>query len=383
MIADQAREILARLVGFPTISRDSNAPLIAYVQSYLRGYGVESHLVHGPDGKANLFATVGASVPGGVVLSGHTDVVPVDGQAWTGSPWQLTERDGRLYGRGTSDMKGFVALMLALVPHAAAASLQRPIHLALSYDEEVGCQGAPSLVRAMAEHVPAPSAVIVGEPTRMTVVSGHKSCLTAFTEVTGHAVHSSQVHTGVSAVAVAARLISWLEDRLRENGTSADPESLFEPPFTTLHCGMIQGGIAPNIVAADCWFSTDIRALPSEDARTYLAAYRRYIDETVLPPLRSVAPSVSISVRERSHTPAFRPAGSSAAERLARGLTGDNAVRMVPYGTEAGIFQKAGWDVVVCGPGDINQAHKPDEFIEITQLETGGRFMEALLRKLS
>ena len=238
-----AIEMIEKLVGYPTVSRDSNLELIEFVQGYLAEHGVESHLVPNADGtKANLYATVGPGVEGGVVLSGHTDVVPVDGQPWDTDPFTLTERGGRLYGRGTCDMKSFSACGLALVPEMVAAGLKRPIHFALSYDEEVGCQGAPSMIAELVDHLPAPRAVIVGEPSDMRLVNAHKGISGYETVVTGHEAHSSQTHRGVSAVMNAARLIHCLDEMARECASRPRPESGFVPPYTTIHVGMVKGG---------------------------------------------------------------------------------------------------------------------------------------------
>jgi acetylornithine deacetylase len=378
-----SREMLARLIAFPSISTSSNLDLIHFCRGWLRDHGVESTLVMSPGGdKANLFATIGPEVEGGIVLSGHTDVVPVEGQAWTSDPWTLTERDGRLYGRGTCDMKGFDALVLALVPDMVRAPLKRPVHIALSYDEELACRGAPSMVREMVEAVPPPSAVIVGEPTRHAVVTGHKASVQLRTEVTGFAVHSSRIDQGVSAVMNAARLIAWHEDVMAENQRRADPADPFEPPYTTLHCGMVAGGSAANIVSSSAWFYSDIRAIPSEDPADYLERYRAYIRDVVEPRMKAVVPATGVAVEPIAEVPGLRPENDGAAERLMRRLTGDNGTHVVSYGTEAGIFQRAGWSSVVCGPGDIAQAHQPDEYIEISELAAGERLLRRLVDEL-
>ena len=378
-----SREMLARLIAFPSISTSSNLDLIHFCRGWLRDHGVESTLVMSPGGdKANLFATIGPEVEGGIVLSGHTDVVPVEGQAWTSDPWTLTERDGRLYGRGTCDMKGFDALVLALVPDMVRAPLKRPVHIALSYDEELACQGAPSMVREMVETIPTPSAVIVGEPTRHAVVTGHKASVQLRTEVTGFAVHSSRIDQGVSAVMNAARLIAWHEDVMAENQRRADPADPFEPPYTTLHCGMVAGGSAANIVSSSAWFYSDIRAIPSEDPADYLERYRAYIRDVVEPRMKAVVPATGVAVEPIAEVPGLRPENDGAAERLMRRLTGDNGTHVVSYGTEAGIFQRAGWSSVVCGPGDIAQAHQPDEYIEISELAAGERLLRRLVDEL-
>lgn len=374
-----SREMLARLIAFPSVSTSSNLDIIHFCRNWLQEHGVESHLVMSPEGdKANLYATIGPRVEGGVVLSGHTDVVPVEGQVWTSDPWTLTERDGRLYGRGTCDMKGFDALVLALVPYMVQAPLKRPVHIALSYDEELACRGAPSMVRDMAERIPTPAAVVVGEPTRHAVVTGHKASIQLRTKVTGYAVHSSRIDQGVSAVMNAARLITWHDDAMQENRRRADPADPFEPPYTTLHCGMMVGGSAANIVSSSAWFYSDIRAIPSEDPMGYLERYRAYIRDTVEPRMKANIPETGIEVEVVAEVPGLLPEPDGVAERLMRRLTGDNGTHVVSYGTEAGIFQKVGWSSVVCGPGDIAQAHQPDEYIEISELDAG----EVLLRRL-
>lgn len=378
------REMLARLVAFPSVSTSSNLDIIAFCRDWLESHGVECRTVPSPEGdKANLYATIGPRVEGGVVLSGHTDVVPVEGQAWTSDPWTLTERDGRLYGRGSTDMKGFDALVLALVPDMVRAPLKRPIHIALSYDEELACRGAPSMVREMAGTVPPPAAVIVGEPTRHAVVTGHKASVQLRTEVTGRAVHSSRIDQGVSAVMTAARLITWLEDAMEENRRRADPSNGFEPPYTTLHCGMMQGGTAGNIVASSAWFFTDIRAVPTENPWDYVERYRAYARDGLEPRMKAIAPESGIAIELISEIPGLRPEQDGAAERLTRRITGDNGTHVVAYGTEAGLFQNVGWSTVVCGPGDIAQAHQPDEYIEISELEAGERFLRRIIADLS
>jgi acetylornithine deacetylase len=378
------REMLARLVAFPSVSTSSNLDIIAFCREWLARHGVESRLVMSPEGdKANLYATIGPMTEGGIVLSGHTDVVPVEAQAWTSDPWSLTERNGRLYGRGAADMKGFDALILALVPDMVKAPLRRPIHIALSYDEELACRGAPAMVREMAGRIPRPAAVIVGEPTRHTVVTGHKASVQLRTEVTGHAVHSSRIDQGVSAVMVAARLITWLEDVMDENRRTADPSNGFAPPFTTLHCGIVQGGTASNIVASSAWFLTDIRAVPTESPFDYVDRYRAYAHEVLEPRMRAVSPETGISIESLSEIPGLSPEVDGHAERLMRRITGDNGTHVVAYGTEAGLFQNAGWSTVVCGPGDIDQAHQPDEYIEISELEAGERLLRRIIAEMT
>jgi acetylornithine deacetylase len=377
------QEMLARLVAFPSVSTTSNLDIIHFCRDWLAQHGVESRLVPSPEGdKANLYATIGPQVEGGVVLSGHTDVVPVEGQNWSTDPWTLTERDGRLYGRGACDMKGFDALVLALVPEMTRAPLKRPVHIALSYDEELACRGAPSMVREMAATLPKPAAVIVGEPTRHAVVTGHKASVQLITRVTGRAVHSSRIDQGVSAVMQAARLITWHEDTMEENRRRAGADSPFEPPYTTLHCGIVQGGAAANVVASQAWFYSDIRAVPTESPLDYLERYRAYARDRVEPRMRAIAPETGIAIEILSEIPGLKPEDDGEAERLTRRLTGDNGTHVVAYGTEAGIFQGVGWSSVVCGPGDIAQAHQPDEYIEVSELAAGERLLRRLLADL-
>jgi len=376
------REMLERLVAMRTVSRDSNLELIDFVRAYLAAHGVASRLVRSPCGvKANLYATVGPPVAGGVVLSGHSDVVPVDGQDWSGDPWCLTERDGRLYGRGTCDMKAFIAIALALVPQMQG--LQRPIHLALSYDEEVGCQGAPALIDALTAEVAAPQAVIVGEPTSMRVVTEHKSLFVFETRVRGFEAHSSQQHLGVSAVMVAGRLIHWLGERQRECAARTASDPTLEPAHSTLHCGLVHGGTAANICARDCRFVTDIRARGDDSAHAHFRDYERFARDELEAQMRAVHPDCGIELEVLADVPGFQADADSEAVRLAQRLTGQNDTDAVVYGAEAGQFQAAGHAVVMCGPGSIDQAHQPDEFISLEQMAAGERFLRRLIRELS
>lgn len=378
-----SRDMLARLIAFRTVSRDSNLDCIAFIREFLDEHGIVSHVLPNPEGtKANLYATIGPSVPGGIVLSGHTDVVPVEGQAWSHDPWTLTEQDGRLFGRGSADMKGFVALALVAAAKAASMPLARPLHLALSYDEELGCAGAPPMVARMAATLPMPEAVIVGEPSELRAVGAHKASLSFFTEITGRAVHSSEIHRGVSAVMVGARLVTWFDDVMAQNRQRADPMDPFDPPYTTLHCGQIEGGTAANIVAASCRFVTDIRTLPEEDPVSYRERYEAYIREEIEPRMKAVAPESGVHILHRSEVLGLRTVADSPAERLVRSITGDNGTHVVSYGTEAGLFQRAGWPAVVCGPGSIAQAHQADEFISVEQFGSGERFLLDLLPRL-
>lgn len=375
-----AFEMIEKLVGFPTVSRDSNLPLIEFVQDYLQGWGIESHLVYNDEKtKANLYATVGPRVEGGIVLSGHTDVVPVEGQAWDTDPFSVTRKDGKLFGRGTADMKSFSAIGLSLVPDMLAKKLDKPIHFALSYDEEVACLGAPFMIAEMAQTCPPVRGVIVGEPTQMRAVTAHKAIADVITRVKGHEVHSSLIHTGVSAVMVAARLITWWEDRMNVGAAKAKSDNPFDPPYSTFHCGQIEGGTAHNITAKDCWFVTDIRAIPEESPHEHLDAYFKHLNETVIPSMKAIHPECGITTEIIADVPGLRPEENGNAEQFVRSITGDNGQHVVAYATEAGQFQDEGFSTVVCGPGSIEQAHQPNEFIEISQVEAGTDFLRKVI----
>ena len=379
-----AREILGQLVSFRSVSRDSNLDMIAWIEQYLACHGVESSRVHNEDGrKAALFANVGPSVDGGVILSGHSDVVPVDGQDWTTDPFTLVERDGRLYGRGTCDMKGFIALALAAVPLAVKAGLARPLQIAISYDEETGCTGAPPMIAGMVAALPRAAAVIVGEPSGMKLVNGHKGGKGYKVHVKGFEVHSSLLPQGVSAIMEAARLVGWINDRNAElQAKAASPvAAMFAPPHTTVHCGMFHGGTAHNITAGDCHFVMEFRIVPDEDEEVWCRAFEaeaRRIEAA----MRKVRPGTAITLERFFDVPALKPEPGGAAEALVRRLTGENGASVVSYGTEAGQFQAAGYSAVVCGPGDIAQAHQPDEYLELAQFQAGWAFVLRLIDDL-
>ena len=377
-------EILTHLVGFDTTSRNSNLPLIEWVEAHVAPLKPHLRRVPNADGKkTNLVISFGPlDAPGGVVLSGHTDVVPIDGQDWSTDPWTLTERDGRLYGRGTCDMKGFAACALAFAPAMARANLTAPIHIALSYDEEIGCLGAPSLVEVLNQHYAKPEAVIIGEPSDMGVVSGQKGLSTFQIEITGRAAHSSQVQQGVSAIMEAVPLLANLRALAEEVRVNAPAHSPFEPPGTTLTIGLIDGGTASNILAQSCNITWDMRFEVGDDPQVHesrVAAWVAEVDASI----KARAPEGGARMVRRSLSPAMAPETQGAAEALARALTGDNTTRAVAYATEGGIFQGGGLSTVICGPGSILQAHQPDEFIEISQLAAGCEFMERLVKRLS
>jgi len=374
-------EMIHRLVAFETISRQSNLALIEFVQDYLHGHGVASRLVPSDDGqRANLYASIGPPLAGGVVLSGHTDVVPVAGQPWHSDPFQVSERDGRLYGRGTSDMKSFIAIALALVPEMR--NLKQPIHLALSYDEEVGCLGAPAIIRELVAELPAPWAVIVGEPTSMQVVTAHKGVTALRTTVTGFEVHSSQPQRGVNAVSIASRLIQQLDTMARQRAEAGDAEG-FDPPYTTIHVGTVQGGTALNIVPRHCEFLWDIRHVPGDDPAAIVAQLADYCEGELIPAMQSVAPDTGIRTEMLAQVPALAEQAGNPATELARQLSGENATGHVAFGAEAGQFQEAGFATVMCGPGSIDQAHQPDEYISLAQVARGEEFLRRLIARLS
>jgi acetylornithine deacetylase len=384
VLSDRAIDILAKLVAFDTTSRRSNLELIQWVEGYLADLGVPSRRVPSADGmKSNLMAMIGPAIEGGIVLSGHTDVVPVDGQPWSSDPWTLTERDGRLYGRGTCDMKGFLALALAAAPDLAKATLSKPVHLAFSYDEEVGCLGAPDMIDVIARDVPRPALVVVGEPTDMVAVRAHKGIASFIITVTGREAHSSLTHLGVSANMVAIKLMGMLVELAERLEREADPNSPFTPKGATLTIGQVHGGTAVNILARECVFVFDLRTPAGMDPEALLAnffAAAQRMDAEI----KARAAEGGVKVERRSLTPAFAPEEDGVAEAFARKLAGDNGPpRVVPYAAEAGQFQGAGFSTVICGPGSIDQAHQPDEYVEISQMQRGAAFMRRLVEDLS
>lgn len=383
-LSARAIDILAKLVAFDTTSRRSNLALIEWVERYLADLNVPTRRVPNADGtKSNLMAMIGPAVEGGVVLSGHTDVVPVDGQPWSTDPWVLTERDGRLYGRGTCDMKGFLALALAAAPDLAKADLRKPVHLAFSYDEEVGCLGAPDMIAVIAREVPRPALVVVGEPTDMVAVRAHKGIASFKVTVTGREAHSSLTHLGVSANMMAIKLMAMLVGLSEKLEREADPNSPFTPKGATLTIGQVNGGTAVNILARECVFIFDLRTPAGMDPVALLSdffAMASALDAEI----KAKAPEGGVKVERRSLTPAFAPEEDGVAEAFARKLAGDNGpARVVPYAAEAGQFQGAGFSTVICGPGSIDQAHQPNEYVEISQMQRGAAFMRRLIEDLA
>ena len=376
-------DMMTRLISFDTESSKTNLPLIGEVEAYLAGIGVEHVVVPNAIGdKAAIFATIGPRIDGGVVLSGHTDVVPVAGQAWTSDPF-IVRRDGsRLYGRGTCDMKGFDALCLAMIPEFQRAALKRPIHILLSYDEETTCLGPLDTIARFGRDLPRPAAAIVGEPTLMQVADAQKSVSTYVTTVTGHEAHSSKPALGVSAIEIAVELMRELyrvHDELRAAG---DPGGRFDPGWSTVHVGSVSGGTARNIMAKSCQFAWEFRGLPGAPGDLALARMEEFIADKIAPRLAAF-PAARVETVCDVEVPGLAPDPGSLAETLALKAARSNRTIAVPYATEAGQFQKNGVPTVVCGPGCIDQAHQPDEFIEIAQLEAGIDFMRRLMRELS
>ena len=375
MNAPSPIELLDRLVAFPTVSQDSNLALIDFVREHLARLGVTARLTFNAERtKANLFATVGAG-PGGIVLSGHTDVVPVAGQDWTSDPFAMVERDGRLYGRGTADMKGFIATALALVPELLGRPRAEPIHLALSYDEEIGCLGAPGLLADLSAAGIAPRLAVIGEPTSMRVINAHKGICFNRTAITGVPGHSSQPQHGVNAITAAASLIEFIEREARAAEGRARPDGDFEPPYTTYNVGKIAGGAAMNIIAASAELDWEFRNAPWDDSDALRARIERFIADDLRGRLKARDPRADATNRCMADVPGFMPDPDSPAVRLALRLTGQNRAGTVPFSTEAGLFQRAGIATVICGPGSIGDAHRADEFVARDQLEACAGFL--------
>ncbi len=375
-----ARDMLARLVGFDTTSAKSNLALVEFVANYVEGHGARVRLLHDERRtKANLFATLGpVEAAGGVALSGHTDVVPVAGQDWSTDPFALVEREGCLYGRGAADMKGFIACALALAPGFAARRLKTPIHYALSYDEEVGCLGVRRMLAEIGHALPRPRLVVVGEPTGMQVVGAHKGIRVLTTTVTGREGHSSRPAAGVNAIAFAAEVVGFLgrlADALR---TEAAPDDPFDPPGTTLNVGTIQGGTAVNIVARRCEVHWEFRPVPGADPDAIVARLEDFVATEILPRMRAVDPRASVVTRLDVASPPLARVAGSPAERLACRLAGANETHTASFMCEAGLYHEAGMPAVVCGPGHIAQAHKPDEYVALDQLDACTAFLTRL-----
>ena len=373
-------EILEALVGFDTTSRNSNLELIAWVEDYLDRLGIAHERVLDATGtKANLWSTIGPDAAPGYILSGHTDVVPVDDQDWSHDPFSLIERDGRLYGRGSCDMKGFLASCLAAIPEMKARPLKRPIHLSFSYDEEVGCVGVRGLIAQLKRAPVKPIACFVGEPTEMNVVIGHKSKLSLRATVRGRTCHSSLAPMGVNAVEYAAKLIvkiREISERLAKKGAK---DELYDVPFTTGHTGVVKGGTALNIVPDHCAFEFEFRSIAADNVEKLADEVKAYARDVLEPDMKAVAPEAGFVFEVKSGFPGLEVEPQADVTRLAKQLAGNEQHCKVAFGTEAGLFDQAGIPSVVVGPGSIDQAHKADEFIAIAELEKCGRFLDQLV----
>jgi acetylornithine deacetylase len=380
----EAVQVLERLVAFESISARPNLDLVGYVREYLAARGVTAHLSYDDArARANLHATIGPAVDGGVVLNGHTDVVPVEGQVWTSDPFTLTERDGRLHGRGAVDMKGFLACMLASVPAWQARPLKRPIHVSMCYDEEIGGFGAPVLVEDMGRTAPRPSVAIVGEPTGMRIVSGHKGGFEMRTMITGFEAHASDPRKGANAIVSAARFIAMLDDLGRELAAAPRVGSPFDPAWTTISVGTIHGGAARNIIAGSCVFDWELRPVPGDDGAALIARIDDYARTVLLPEMRAASPAADIRTVTEACVPPLNHEDAREAVALLCELTGQNSADVVSFGTDAGHFCNAGISTVVFGPGSIEQAHKPDEYIERSQIDACMSFLDRLGDRLT
>ena len=375
--------LLREYIAYPTISSDSNLDMIGAIASKLEDIGARIIIEANPDGsKANLFATLGPETDGGIVLSGHSDVVPVADQAWSRDPFTMWEDDGKLFGRGTCDMKGFIAAAVALAPEFAARDLKRPLHFAFTYDEEVGCIGGQALVQSLKEHGIRPSVAIVGEPTSMRVIEGHKGCIEYTTHFHGLAGHGSNPDHGVNAVEFAVRYVARLLE-LREQLKARTPAgSRFDPPWTTINTGALTGGTAHNVIAENASVEWEMRPVQSSDASFVKSEIADYVDHVLLPAMQSVTPDAKITTEVIGEVVGLEPADENEARDIIMELTGANGADVVPFGTEAGLFQGLGMSAVLCGPGSIEQAHKADEYVEISQLQACVDMLRGLETKL-
>lgn len=376
-------DTLRTLVAFDTVSRNSNRALIDWVADRLEGIGVKAFVQHGDEpGKANLFATIGPDDRPGVMLSGHSDTVPVDGETWTSDPFTLTERNGNLYGRGSADMKAFIACITTMAPAFAAAGLKSPVHIALSYNEETNMHGMRLLAKHLDGAAVKPAACIIGEPTTMKVVVANKGAAIWRVRVTGKPVHSSFRDQGVSAVETAAEIIAFM-NRLQRDLNAAERHDGFEFPHTSIHAGYIHGGTAHNITAKDCEFVFEVRALPGVRARDVAQRVRDFCRERLLPGMRAIAPETDIVIDEVLDAPGLDERGNKHLAQALMPMCGHGVPGRVSFGTEAGMLQEVGIQTVICGPGQIAVAHQADEFVEIEQLDRCNRFLESLAARLA
>jgi acetylornithine deacetylase len=378
----KVQDLLKTLVAFDTTSAKSNLKLIDFLRDFLASESVSSTLTPSPDGeKASLFATIGLAGKGGIGLSSHSDCVPVEGQTWSSDPFAIVLREGKLYGRGVCDMKGFLACVLASVPLFTASKLKEPIHIIVSYDEEVGCTGVRPLIARLGKDLPGPRAIIVGEPTMMTVIDAHKRIDAYRTTVTGREAHSSLPQLGVNAISIAAELIEEI-DRIGTMLAASKVNDRFHPPASTVQVGTVEGGTAPNIVPKTCKFQWQVRSLPEADPNFAPRRLKAFAEATLLPRMRRVADNAFIETRHQGSVPAFLAKPGSKAVDLALALTDANATSTVSFGTEAGLFEEADCPTVICGPGGIEQAHAADEFVAVAQLDACMTFLAKLAERL-
>ncbi len=373
-------DLLRRLVGFDTQSHKSNLELIDFIRGYLLDLGVETTLIHDDDGgKANLYATLGNADKPGLLLAGHTDVVPADGRDWSSDPFTLTERGDKLFGRGACDMKGFIAAALALAPEFLARKSHRPVHFAFTFDEEVGCFGAQKLVEHFAHLAVRPKACVVGEPTSMRVINGHKGKASYRCEVRGLEGHSAHTDKAVNAVEAGAELVARLRMMARRLKSDGPFDRSFDPPYSTLHTGTIEGGTALNIVPRACAFDFEIRTLPGQDAGDLIAELKDFAEQTLAPEMHAISEATGFTWAETSAIPALAPVADSHITDTAMAITGDNAPGRISFATEAGLYQEAAIPTIVCGPGDIKDAHRPDEFVSLDQITRCEDFLRAMV----
>jgi len=382
-IKPETYALIERLISFDTTSRGSNLGLIEWTRDYLKGIGIQSRLTYDAAGnKANLFATVESGSKPGIVLSGHTDVVPVDGQNWSSDPFKANLRGDRIFGRGACDMKSYLAVILGMAPRFAAADLKAPIHFALSYDEEVGCVGARGLLEDLARNNIRPAGAIIGEPTSMQPVIAHKGKRSYQCCVRGKEAHSALTPQGVNAIEYAARIISYIR-HMAERMRDCEPRDYgFDVPFTTLQTGVISGGTAGNIVPRECVFQFEFRYLPGADPEALEREIKDYAERVILPEMRGTDPDTGISFETRAEIPGLNTVEEEELTRLAQALSRNKSASKVAYATEGGLFQQAGIPAIICGPGSIEQAHRPDEYVTLEQVALCESFMERLLEQM-
>jgi len=381
---DNAIEILEKLVGFPSISGMPTHDIIDYISSYLKSLGIEPELSYDDDGeRANLFATIGPATDGGIIFNGHTDVVPVAGQHWSTDPFTLTRIGDRFYGRGAVDMKGFLACVLASVPLWQATKLTRPIHIAFSYDEETGGYGMPVLLTSMQQLPFRPAIVIVGEPTEMSLITGHKGGFEMRTEITGHAVHSSNPQKGVNAINAAMAVIAKIEQIAARMAAAPLPDSPFDPPYCTFNIGTIEGGTVRNATAGWCHFNWEFRPMPGQDGDRIIREITNYAEQEILPAMKAVSADADINIITEAPVPALDDSNAGAAVEFVRSVTGLNSTDVVSFGTDGGYFSDAGYSTVVFGSGSITRAHQPDEYIEVTEMQAALDFLQRAAMQLT